>query len=461
MSTYAFFSILTWLSITLISHGFFGTEGFFYDLPNARMPFGRFFLLYTITFTLYVLAIIQVSNLSANRRNIFIVLAGAFVFRLILIPSVPVHEDDIYRYIWDGKVFIAGINPYKYPPARASIKPSSVDKQNDFKRLKSLRDEDPKSYRRISYKDVPTIYPPLTQMTFAVSTFLVRGSIWFMKLLFVLFDMALVILIYKVLKILKQNPLYVIVYAWNPLVIKEFANSGHYDALAICCVMAAVYLFLKEKYMFSSACLGFGVLSKFYPLIFIPFFLLKKQYKSFFTCLAVIAAGYLPFFVWGQIDYLGVFSGLTTYTQKWANNGFIFELIFSLFSIFVSDPYILSKTICGGIFACIWIFIFFKKQDITEKTFWAVTALFLVSPVGDPWYFCWVIPFLCIYRKYSLIALSYLLILSYFVFTRDFGTLNIRSFKIDNLLLMQYLPFYFLLLLESILGRHYKQHEYM
>lgn len=445
----------------MLSLGFFGAEGFFYDLPNERMPFGRFLILYTIAFALYLFAIIKVSSFSTNKRNIFIVLGGAFVFRLILIPSVPVHENDIYRYIWDGKVFAAGINPYKYPPLSAGIKPASVDQQNDFEKLKSLRDESPKSYRRISYKDVPTVYPPLTQVFFAVSTLLAPGSIWFMKFLFVLFDMAVVILIYMILKLLKQNPLYVIVYAWNPLVLKEFANSGHYDALAICCVMVAVYLVLKEKYTFSSACLGLGVLSKFYPLIFIPFFLLKKQYKALFACLVVIGAGYLPFFVWGQPDPISVFAGLGTYMQKWSINGFIFELIYSLLSIFDGDPYILSKIICGSIFTVTWFFIFYKKQNVIEKTFWAVTALFLLSPVGDPWYFSWAIPFLCIYRKYSLIALSYLLILSYFEFTRDFGILNLRGFKIDNLLLIQYVPFYSIVLFESRLSRYNQQHGYL
>ncbi|MGD9160680.1 MAG: hypothetical protein PVG39_19845 [Desulfobacteraceae bacterium] len=81
-----------------------------------------------------------------------------------------------------------------------------------------------------------------------------------------------------------------------------------------------------------------------------------------------------------------------------------------------------SKFVCGNIFLIIWIFIYFNNQDLIEKMFRAVTAIFLLSPVGDPWYFCWVIPFLCVYRKFSLIILSGLLILHYFIFTRDFGS---------------------------------------
>lgn len=445
---------MIWLSVTLLSHGFWGTEGFFYDLPNKRMPFGRFFLLYTTAFALYVFSIIKIDSLSKNRCNLLVVLAGAFVFRLILIPGVPIHENDVYRYLWDGKVFTSGVNPYKHPPMHAVVKPEPNESQDDFETLRSIRDENPEFYRRISYKSVPTIYPPLTQAVFAVSTLGAPGSIGLMKLLFVLFDMGAVFLICGVLKQLDRNPLYVIIYAWNPLVLKEFANSGHYDALAICCVMAAVYLGLKKKPVFSSIGLGFGVLLKFYPLIFVPFFLLKKQYTAFAVCLAVIACGYLPFYFWGETDLIRIFTGLGIYAHKWAINGFIFELIRSSLTALGSNFLMLPKIICASMFVLIWLFIYFNQQDIIEKMFWSVTALFLLSPVGDPWYFCWVIPFLCAYRKYSLIALSYLLILSYFQFTRDFGAFRLGNLKIDNLLLMQYVPFYLLLVLESGCGWH-------
>lgn len=432
----------------MLSRGFLGTEGFFHDLPNARMPFGRFFMLYTISFAFYVLAVRRVGKLPASNRNVLTVLIGAVVFRLVLVPSVPVHENDMYRYIWDGKVFTAGINPYKYSPMRASIKPAVPDQQEDFEKLRLLRDEDPAVYRRISYKDVPTIYPPLSQVVFAVSTLLAPGSIYFMKFFFVLFDMAVVVLIYMILKNLKQNPLYVVVYAWSPLVLKEIANSGHCDALAICCVMAAMYFALRKQTVFSSVGLGLGVLSKFYPLILCPLFPRKKSYGASIACLSIIVAGYLPFFVWGRASPVSVFTGLGIFAKEWSVNGFVFESVYALISVFEDDPLIMSKILCGIVFITIWIYIYFKKREFSEKAFWAVTALFLLSPVGAPWYFCWVIPFLCIYRKYSLILLSYLLIFSYFEFTHDFGTLRLGKFQIDNLLLMQYVPFYSALLFE-------------
>ena len=96
-------------------------------------------------------------------------------------------------------------------------------------------------------------------------------------------------------------------------------------------------------------------------LIFIPFFLVKNQCKALFACLAIIGAGYLPFFVWGQADPISVFTGLGIYMREWSINGFIFEFIHSMLSIFDSDQYILSKTICAGTFTVVWLFIFYKN----------------------------------------------------------------------------------------------------
>ncbi len=470
MIIYALLSAIVWLFVTLLSHGFFGTEGFFYDLPNRHMPFGRFFILYTSAFILYLSVILKTHNFSISRKNIYIVILSAIIFRLILLPGVPVHENDIYRYIWDGKVALTGINPYKYPPIEASIKPNVADLEtrsdspavetglkpvstmigDDFEKLKTIRDEDPKSYARISFKDIHTIYPPLAQGIFAFAAVIAPGSVLFIKSLFVLFDTGVIFLMFIILKRLKQNPLYMVVYAWNPLILKEFANSGHYDSIALFCVMFAVHMLIRGKPLFSAAGLGLGTLAKFYPLIFIPFLLIKKQYRAFFVSIFIIVAGYLVFFRWGETGYLSVFSGFMTYTQVWVNNGFIYSLVNSLVTSPGANSIILSKIICGIIYIAMWIYILVNTRPIIEKIFHAVTLLFLLSPVGFPWYFCWVIPFLCIYRSWALITLSYLLVFYYFVFTRDIGSVTVGSLKMDWLILFQYVPFYIIFLYELL-----------
>jgi alpha-1,6-mannosyltransferase len=450
---YVLLSSLVWFGVTLLSLGLLETEGFFYDLPNWQMPFGKFFILYTSAFIIYLFTIRKVPRAPINRKNIFIVICGAILFRLILLSSIPVHENDTYRYIWDGKVALVGINPYKYPPIQASIKPTLKELQPDFEKLKSLKEEDPKSYWRISFKDIPTIYPPLAQTVFAFAALIAPGSLLLIKLIFALFDTGVIFLLFMILKRLDQNPLYAVIYAWNPLVLKEFANSGHYDSLAIFCVTLAVYLLISKKYLFSGAVLSLGVLTKFYPLVIIPFLLVKKQYRAIFLSIIIICAGYLPFFLWGEINYTSIFSGFKTYTQEWVNNGFIYSLILIPVSSMSANPVILSKIICGFIYVIIWILTLRNNRPVIEKIFLAVTSLFILSPVGFPWYFCWVIPFLCIYRSSSLIILSYLLIFYYFIFTKDFGSFTAGSLKMGWLMVIQYVPFFLLLLMEWLINK--------
>lgn len=469
MLVFAIILNIFWVFISLLSRGINlsgfamvfpefiqkANNGFYYEVSNKSMPFELFLIVFTLAFIFYYVAILKVKKTKVNKNNILIIFIAAALMRLVLVPSIPIHENDVYRYIWDGKVAIAGINPYKYPPQQAVIKPSDdsdTELIKDYETLKTLREEDRKYYNRIGYKDVATIYPPMTQIFFIISNSLSRGSIASMKFLLIIFDMLAVFLIYKILGRLKLNPLCLIIYAWSPLVLKELANSGHYDSLSIVCVLASIYFILAKKSKLSGAMMGLGFLTKFYPLIFIPFFLRKKDYKAFVTALLIIVLGYIPFFVWGNVNLIEVFSGLGSYTKSWAINGGIFELINSSLALVLTEPYYFSKGICAISFVVIWFYFFIKTDtddlSVVRSFSFVLTALLLLSPVGDPWYFCWLIPFLALFRFKCLIALTYLLILSYFDFTREFGILKLGQFEIDKLVLLQYIPFYILLIWE-------------
>lgn len=470
MLVFSIIQITIWVFISLLTRGIElpsfivsihpilakASNGFYYELANKTMPFELFFVIFTLSFLIYFLTILKIPDIKASKTNLFIIFVSAIMLRIVLVPSIPIHENDIYRYLWDGKVALEGINPFKYAPERAMIAPDNLSDEKDladFETLKKLRIEDREAYKRIGYKDVPTIYPPLTQVFFIISNMISRGSISFMKFLIVLFDIWAIFLIYKILQTLKINPLYCIVYAWCPLVLKEYANSGHYDTLCISLVLLAIYSLLKKKSKTSGAIMGLAVLAKFYPLIFIPFYLRRKNIKAFLIAILVILTGYLPFFIWGKVNLLQVFAGLGAYTKSWAINGAVFEFVYALLAMFRDDPYYLSKYLCAIAFVLFWLFIFIKKKasnvDFIKHCFFVLLALFLLSPVGDPWYFCWIIPFLCIYRCKSIIVLSYLLIISYFDFTRDFGKFNLGLFTIDYLILVQYVPFYLIFILSK------------
>ncbi|MFC1754667.1 hypothetical protein ACFL96_14925 [Thermoproteota archaeon] len=475
-------SLLIWLLVTLISRGipvafcqqiasvlpkalepFIAKmqNGFYYDVSNSLMPAEIFFFLFSLAFVIYSFVILNLRKSAGKRNYIFLIVLFGILFRLVLIPSELIHENDIYRYVWDGKVLLSGVNPYKYAPQQAEIKPDQEGDIEEVKKLKALVKEDYTAFRRIGWPMVPTIYPPAAQVMFASSNLIKRGSIPAMKSIFVFFDVLTIFVIYLLLKHFNMNPNMAVVYAWSPLVLKEFANSGHYDTSAIFFLMLSLLFIFMKKISISSISLSLGVLFKFFPIVALPILIKRIKRKHLLVITGLISLGYIPFFLWGRIKPLQLFDGLITYSKEWAINGAIFDAAYSLFNLLeinISfDSVVAIKIMLGLIYLAI-IFLFSIKKDISDlgilkRVFWAVALLFLFSPVGDSWYFCWVVPFLCFFPRKSFIMLSWLLIFSYISFSRELGEFAIGKFPIDYLIVIQYLPFYLLLFVESIFGR--------
>jgi hypothetical protein len=94
-------------------------------------------------------------NAKPARTTFLIVLGLGALMRLGLLFETPRLSDDIYRYLWDGRVQAAGINPYRYIPADPH--------------LAFLRDD--AIYPHINRRDyAPTTYPPGAQMFFFAVT---------------------------------------------------------------------------------------------------------------------------------------------------------------------------------------------------------------------------------------------------------------------------------------------------
>ena len=154
-----------------------------------------------------------------------IILIGGVLFRLIPVQLDPPRlSTDIYRYIWDGRVQAAGINPYLYLP---------VDP-----RLAKLCDE--AIYPNINRKEYAhTIYPPVAQLFFFALTRITQSVTGF-KACLVVIDLITVGLVAAALRAVGQPAERVIAYAWHPLPIVEFGASGHIDALMICFIALAL-----------------------------------------------------------------------------------------------------------------------------------------------------------------------------------------------------------------------------
>ncbi len=242
-------------------------------------------------FVLYWLAIVVATRTPPSRRLMGIIVGGACLFRVVLLPSVPIHEIDIYRYLWDGAVLAEGVSPYRYPPQQVLRAADQPPEQigAELRKLIELRDRSESlaySLKRIHYGELTSPYPPVSQAVFALSAMLTpdaaspHSRLVLMKGLLVLFDVATLLVVIGLLKEVGMHPGWSVAYAWCPLLMKEFANSGHLDTIAIFLTTLAVWLLVRTNRAQASpnvpgAVLVGGVLAlaigaKLYPVVLAP-----------------------------------------------------------------------------------------------------------------------------------------------------------------------------------------------
>ncbi|MFZ0701935.1 MAG: hypothetical protein WAM80_08845, partial [Candidatus Acidiferrales bacterium] len=193
-------------------------------------------------------------NSQAKRATLWIVLAGALLFRLTLLPLTPTLSDDPYRYHWDGQIQLAGQNPYIVSPDSLALG-SRVT---------------PTGYPLPAH-DMPNVYPPLAELLFRAAARYLPGTIAF-KLPFFVADLLAVLLLAACLRRSPQREFRLAIYAWNPLVIVEFAGTGHSDALAIAALLAAV-LIIRSRIGVSTMLLAASALLKVFPVTLFPLWL--------------------------------------------------------------------------------------------------------------------------------------------------------------------------------------------
>ena len=219
--------------------------------------------LFAANFLLYLASLGIIWNSRATSENggplLRIVLLFAFVFRLMLWWSQPIEEDDFYRYLWDGRVLASGINPYHYTPAQvASALEGGTEGGTagpDLENLAALLRRSPEVHEifsRVEHRSVPTLYPPLSQAVFALTALAtperasVPTQLRLLKLVLAVFDVTTIALVVGLLRNLGQPAERVLAYAWCPLVLKEFANSGHIDSIAVCLTTAVLWLLTRR-----------------------------------------------------------------------------------------------------------------------------------------------------------------------------------------------------------------------
>lgn len=250
---------------------------------DPKTPIQLFLLLWSACFLFYFGVCIWVFRTKPLKRwsEIAIILGGTVLFHALLLPLLPGLSRDSWRYLWDGKVIAHGYSPYLYAPVDKLFLP--------------LRDN---VYVQALYRDFTTKYPPGIELVYLLGYLLTPTSLFGMKLLFIICDVVTCMALIIYLMRCGNDPRRVILYAWCPLPIVEFALEGHGEAVTVVCIVLASLCarsFRPRWHFLAGIFLGIATLCKLYPIILLLAIVRKRDWGLVLACFITIILGYLPF----------------------------------------------------------------------------------------------------------------------------------------------------------------------
>ncbi len=320
---------------------------------------------------------------SDERTALIIILVGAALMRLALLFVEPYLSTDIYRYVWDGRVQAAGINPYRYVPSAPE--------------LAQLRDG--AIFPNINRADYAvTIYPPAAQFIFLAIT-RVGESVVAMKLGLLAFEAGTIAAILALLRRQGAPASRIAIYAWHPLPVWEIAGSGHVDAALCTLLMAGLLLFFVGRTLLAGVVVTLAALVKPTALLALPVLWRPWDWRLPGVVMLTALLAYLPYLSVGR----GVIGYLPGYLdEEGLTSGRGIGALWLLEQVTGPVPgaavaYMAAVALILGALA---IAVAFRK-DRSEQTAIAclrwllVVFLVLVSP-HYPWYFLVLVPFLAL-----------------------------------------------------------------
>ena len=370
-----------------------------------------------------------------------VILLLAVLFRLTMLASPASLSGDVHRYVWDGRVQTAGINPYAHAPEDTA--------------LAHLRDD---SFQLINHRQIPTIYPPLSQLYFRLVC-LIDASPLGMKIAFTLADLGIVAVLLLALDHRRQPPCRVLLYAWNPLPIIEVAGSGHLDSLGVLLLLLAAYALSTNRRQAAAVALAGAFLTKLLPLLALPLFWRRMGQRPFQLrgrwALAWFPVVSLLGFALFANEGSQLFAGLSTYLHKWRFNDALFTLGYGLLrdpELAIDDGALdLLRRSFAGLLIGVTCWVGWRVLDPFRALFIILGTYALLSPTLHPWYLLWILPFMALFPNLAWLLLSGLIFLAYEVLI-GYGKDRVWLEQ-DWVMWAQFVPFYLVILAAPIYRR--------
>jgi len=344
------------VALTLCSHNF-GDRGGPYFMASL-----------TLAGVAYLLAIREFfSTAGFSRRVVVIGLVLAAVWQIAFLRLTPGADDDIHRYVWDGRLQRLGYNPYLVVPSDPAVKELHTAET-----------------RSLNNPDLASPYPAGAQLFFRAIT-AIQESTFALKVAFVICEIAIVFVLLDVLRYSRQGTHLVLAFAWNPLLAIEVAGSGHIDIVGALLLLVSVAALVRRWRTTAAVAFALAVAMKVLPVVLLPLYWKRVRIRDGVLASVIVTLLYVPFLNHGRIPM----GSLGAYVQGFRFNGPVFAALDR-----VAPPRLLTAVaVVVGLATAIWL-----RRAATEWSpdafAWPMAASLLCAPVVFPWYLLWLLPFL-------------------------------------------------------------------
>lgn len=353
--------------------------------PDWRADLGVFQTLYAAAFGVFALAVAGLARWERLPYVHVVVFAVAVAARIALLPVDPTLSDDVHRYLWEGRVLLAGANPWASSPGDPA--------------LAALRDA--AIHPRVNHPELAAIYPPLGALGYALVA-AVAPTVLAAKTWVVLHELALIALLMAWLRARGAPPARALVYAWCPLALVEFAGSGHNDATAMPWLVAALML-AERRPVVSALALAAGAMIKLVPLLALPALWRAWPWRARLVAAAALGGGLAAYLALTR----GPDSGLAAFAARWRHNELGFLALERLAGGERWGRMLALALLAGLVVVAAW------RHAPARATQIGARAAILLAPVVHPWYLAWNLVLEPWSRSPSWLLLSGTVVLSY------------------------------------------------
>ena len=301
-----------------------------------------------------------------------LVLAAVWHIAFLRVPAGA--DDDIHRYVWDGRLQRLGYNPYIVVPSDPAVKGLHTAET-----------------RNLNNPDLTSPYPAGAQLFFRAIT-AIQESTFALKVAFVVCEFAIVFVLLDVLRRTgqEQRAHLVLAFAWNPLLAVEVAGSGHIDIVGALLLVVSAAALVRRWRATAAVALGLAIAVKFLPIVLLPLYWKRVRIRDAALAAAAVALLYVPFlnrsfFNHGRIPI----GSLGTYVQSFRFNG----PVFAAFDRVAPPQMLVALAVLVGLVTATWLRRARREMSL-EQFAWPMAASLLCAPVVFPWYLLWLLPFL-------------------------------------------------------------------